>query len=260
MAGNADNKLLPSDLSPKTESRVNGVLPLTLGATIPANNSVVAPKEQETQTITVDQIEKQAETYLVEHLAENTDQMDIKVRYEGKDLELPQGRYQFIYSLPGGGQKTGRVPFPIRIEMANGTHLMLQATAIISVYQDVIKVRKAVKRGEVLTLDDVEIGRVKAAKPILNALSQVEDAVGLEVGQNLESGKILTFGVLKKPSIINRGDRILLVMERGSIKITVPGIAREKGARGSTIPVENQQTKKIVYGEILDEKTVLVNF
>lgn len=257
LAGDAENKLLPNDLSSKPENSRSGVSALTSGVTVPANASTA--REQETETITVEQVEKQAEAYLMEHLAENTDQLDIKVRYEGKDLELPKGKYQFIYSLPGGGQRTGRFPFSIRVEV-NGSHQMLQATAIISAFQDVVKVRKAVKRGEVLTLDDVETGRVKAVKPILNALSQVEDAVGLEVGQNLESGKVLTFGVLKKPSIINRGDRILLVMERGPIKITVPGIAREKGARGSTIPVENLQTKKVVYGEILDEKTVLVNF
>lgn len=217
-------------------------------------------KDKEQETLTAAQIEQQAEKYLVDNLQGNMDEMEIKVKYDGRDLELPKGKYRFIYSLPGGAVRTGRLPFSIKVETDDGKYRLLHMTAILSVYQDVVKIRKAFRRGQVLTADDVEVDRMKTAKPVFDAISQAEDAIGFEVSQNLESGKILTFGVLKKPYIIKRGDHILLVMDRGPVKITVPGIAKEQGIRGSTIPVENLQSKKVVYGQILDEKTVQVDF
>lgn len=217
-------------------------------------------KEQEIQTITVAQIERQAEEYLVDNLPGHADDREIKVKYDGRDLELPKGKYRFAYSIPAGVARVGRLPFSIRIELDDGKHRMLHMNATISAYQDVVKIRKAIRRGQVLTADDVAVDRVKTTQPIFDAISQAEDAIGFEISQNLESGKALTFGMLKKPFVVKRGDHILLVMDKGPMKITVPGIAREQGYKGSTIPVENSQSKKVVYGEILDEKTVRVNF
>lgn len=217
-------------------------------------------KEQEIQAITVDQLERQAEEYLVDNLPGNADDREIKVKYDGRDLELPKGKYRFVYSLPTGVVRPGRLPFSIRVEFDDGKHRLLHMNATISAYQVVVKIRKATRRGQVLTGDDVEMDRVKTTQPVFDAISQVEDAIGFEISQNLESGRPLTFGMLKKPYIVKRGDHILLVMDKGPMKITVPGIAREQGYKGSTIPVENSQSKKVVYGEILDEKTVRVSF
>ncbi|OGW26062.1 MAG: flagella basal body P-ring formation protein FlgA [Nitrospinae bacterium RIFCSPLOWO2_12_FULL_47_7] len=229
-------------------------------ADLPQSSENAKGKDQETQIMTVEQIESGAEKYIVENLSGNTEEMEVKVKYEGRDQELPKGKYRLVYVLPGGTVRTGRVPFSVRVEMDDGKYRLLHMYATISSYQDVVKLRKAFRRGQVLTVDDVETDRVKTTKPVFDAISQVEDAIGFEVSQNLELGKILTFGVLKKPYIVKRGDHILLVMDKGSMKITVPGIAKEQGVRGSTISVENLQSKKVVYGQILDEKTVQIDF
>jgi flagellar basal body P-ring formation protein FlgA len=59
---------------------------------------------------------------------------------------------------------------------------------------------------------------------------------------------------------VKKGDRVMLVVEKGSMKITVPGVVKEKGFKNSLIQVQNLQTKKTVFGQVVDPQTVKVNF
>ena len=60
--------------------------------------------------------------------------------------------------------------------------------------------------------------------------------------------------------MVKRGDRILLIAERGTLKVTAPGVVRENGFKNQMIKVENVQSHKIVYGTVLNSRTILVNY
>ncbi len=93
-----------------------------------------------------------------------------------------------------------------------------------------------------------------------HAITRLEDVVGFEAVRNLGAGRVITVNSLRKPPLVEKGDRVTLVAEKGSIRITVPGVVREKGFQNSLIQVLNIQTKKTVFGQVVDSKTVKVNF
>jgi|TARA_B100001964_G_scaffold46824_1_gene52340 flagella basal body P-ring formation protein FlgA len=66
--------------------------------------------------------------------------------------------------------------------------------------------------------------------------------------------------LLKIPEDISRGDRVTILAENKTIRITVPGIAGENGRKGKTIKVKNIDSKKIIYARVLDSATVKVDF
>ncbi len=218
------------------------------------------PAPREIQKIAAGDIEKHARHYLEEHLPWDPGQIEIDVSYDGEDLELPDGKVQYEYTLPQNLERAGRVPIALKVQGEGVAPRMLRLTAFVNVYQDVVKLRRAVRRGAVLSAEDLELEQIKTGRPVRGVIVRIQDAVGLEAVRNLDSGKTLSVDLLKKPFVINRGDHILIVAMKGDMTITASGIAREGGIEGNTIAVENVQTKKVVYGQVVDQNSVKVNF
>ena len=65
---------------------------------------------------------------------------------------------------------------------------------------------------------------------------------------------------LKKPALVNRGDKILILAEKNGMKITTPGILKEDGYEDGMVQVLNIESKKLIYGRLVDANTVKVSF
>ena len=70
----------------------------------------------------------------------------------------------------------------------------------------------------------------------------------------------ITQKFLKKPALVNRGDKILILAEKGGMKITTPGILKEDGYEDGMVQVLNIESKKLIYGRLVDANTVKVSF
>ncbi|MFQ5445149.1 MAG: flagellar basal body P-ring formation chaperone FlgA, partial [Nitrospinales bacterium] len=90
--------------------------------------------------------------------------------------------------------------------------------------------------------------------------TQIEEAVGNKLRRNLTQGTVISLNMLERPSLVKKGDRVLIVAQKGPLKITAPGIVREKGFQNSMVKVENIQSRKIVYARVLSSSMVSVEF
>ncbi len=212
------------------------------------------------QILTTEEIERLTIDYMIDTLPWDPDQAEITVKYNNRDLKLPEGERTLRFVNPGKRKTLGRIPLTLKIRVGEEYHRMVRLSAYVEVYQNVVKVRDSLVRGHILTPGDVELTQVKTSRLIPGVITKIENTVGYEIRRNLNMGHVLRANDLKKPYLIKRGDRILLLASKGSLKITVPGIAKSKGLKGGVIPVENIQTKKVVYGEVIDANTVRVEF
>ena len=57
-----------------------------------------------------------------------------------------------------------------------------------------------------------------------------------------------------------RGDKILITAQKGGMTITTPGILKEDGYENAMVRVLNIESKKIIYGRLVDSNTVKVRF
>jgi len=95
---------------------------------------------------------------------------------------------------------------------------------------------------------------------LLNMINRMEDIVGTQAAHNLQMGRNIGYSSVKRPPLIDQGDRILIVAEKGSMRITTPGLARKGGFKDAVIPVMNLQSNKVIYARIVDKNTVEVTF
>ncbi len=105
-------------------------------------------------------------------------------------------------------------------------------------------------------------GLVRARRAITGKNQQpVTDMVLLEGKQTrryIPAGSIIFPSMYEEIPVISPGDRINIVIEKGLIKITAEGVARQKGGIGDFIRVVNLGSNQIVKAEVIDSTTVAV--
>ncbi len=77
-------------------------------------------------------------------------------------------------------------------------------------------------------------------------------AVGLTVKKIFQRGQIIDESTLKKPIVVRYGQPIQLLMQNGSIKLTMDAQAKGAGAVGDSIPVYVHQSKTKLQAVIID--------
>ena len=214
----------------------------------------------ETQISKVDEIEKSAVDHLVKALPWDKESLEINVYYQGKDITLPSGKKDLIYKIMGSSQRAGRVPMILEIRINDQFQKRIRLNTKVLVSQQVIKTKRAVKRGEILSNDEIRVETVQTERPSQNAITNIDHALGYEAARNLPVGKILIPNFIKRPALGNRGDKILIMAQKGGMTITTPGILKEDGYENAMVRVLNIESKKVIYGRLVDSNTVKVRF
>ncbi|MFQ5482252.1 MAG: flagellar basal body P-ring formation chaperone FlgA [Nitrospinaceae bacterium] len=205
-------------------------------------------------------MEDQARQFLINELSWNEEDVAISVRYNDKDLRLPSGPLGLEYRLVGRRNALGRVPLSLIIRVNNEVQKKVWLEGRVEAYQEVVRTTRPLPRDHVLHPGDVQIVRIKSSRPLRNVVMDLQSVIGYQTLRPLGMGQTLSTHMVKRVPLVKRGDRILLVAERGRLRITAPGVAKENGFRDSMVRVENLQTRKIIYGTVQNSKTVKVEF
>jgi flagellar basal body P-ring formation protein FlgA len=215
---------------------------------------------KETQILTTNEIEKSAMVHLVKKLPWEKNSLEINIYYQGKDIILPNGKKDLIYKIMGSSKRAGRIPMILEIRVNDKFQKRIHLNTKVLVSQKVIKTIRAVKRGEILSNDEIRMETIQTERPSNNAIKKIDYALGYEAVRRLPIGEILLPSFIKKPALGNRGDKVLITAKKGAMTITTPGILKEDGYENAMVRVLNMESKKIIYGRLIDSNTVKVSF
>ena len=212
------------------------------------------------RTVSTKEIVGGAENFLLTHLDWDPQTMDIAVTYKGKDLLLPPGELSFDYGTLNNSRRVGRIPLIVQVKVDNKFFKRLRMNAKVSVLQDVIRTISSVERGNIISDSDVVIENIRTDRLLKNIPDKLNKVIGQEATRNLQTGEILKFRDFKRVPLVERGSRVIIQATKGTVKITAPGVVREKGFKNSIVQVVNLETKKTLFAEVLDANTVEVKF
>lgn len=214
----------------------------------------------ETQVLTGETITNAARNYLLNAMDWNPNDVEVSVDYTGKDISLPEGELSMEYQLAGKKRPIGRVPLSLILRVDGEMNRKVWLNASVNVFFDVVQTTHPVPRNRVLKPGDVEIVRVMSSRPLRNIIYDPNEVIGQKTLRDIDHGQNISPYMVKRVPLVKRGDRVLIVAEGGRIRITAPGVIKEPGFKDTIVQVENQQTKKIIYGTVVDAKTIKVEF
>ena len=202
-----------------------------------------SPKEQ--QYLSAEEIKRGAKNHLLKTLPWEKDSLEIEVNYQGGKISLPKGKKLLIYKGGEGRQNVGRIPLVLQIKIDNIFFRHIGLNTRVRVSQKVLKTIRPIRKGELLSAENIKIEIIKTERLLPNIIEFYENAIGYEAIRNLPNGKILLQRELKKPTLGNKGDKVLILAEKGQMKITTPGILKEDGYKNAMVRVLNMDSKKI---------------
>jgi len=133
-------------------------------------------------------------------------------------------------------------------------------TARVRAYDWVIRTRVPVAKGTVLDETTVyrelsDVRRIPAG-----ALRSLADVKGRVAARSMVADRVIRERDVRASAAVRRGEEISIVYETGGLRITMPGIARENGAIGDRIRIENTTSGKILTGRLVDRETARVGW
>jgi flagella basal body P-ring formation protein FlgA len=175
-------------------------------------------------------------------------------------IRIPAGSWAARVIPPAGVELLGRVRLQVEFTVDDRPVKTVWVTADIGLYAPVVVLRRALGRGEVLAAADLTTDRRDLSQMPRGVVARVEEAAGMVAKAPLLPYAPIRRDQLEPPAAVRRGDVVLLVAERGLLRITAAGEVREDAGLGQQVRVVNRATRKDLVGRVLDPSTVAVEF
>ncbi len=155
--------------------------------------------------------------------------------------------------------RSGR--FEVTLEVSGSEAMRrapLRLSGIARETYETAAVTRPVARGEILRAGDVVTARRPKAEITGDSITTAEAAIGRAARNALRPGQALRHGDLMKPEVIARNEQIVLFYQAPGLALTARGKALEAGAKGDTINILNEQSKRNVQAVVAGPGRVIV--
>ncbi|MDF2965534.1 MAG: flgA [Rickettsiaceae bacterium] len=125
-------------------------------------------------------------------------------------------------------------------------------------YTEVPMVKRYIKRGEVVSEEDLGRSTVDITRSEHNVISNTEQVVGLQARHDLQPGYTLKISDLSRPTLIRENDEVTILYKASSIEVKATGLALKAGGLGEAIKVKNERSNKVITGVIVGRGVVQV--
>jgi flagella basal body P-ring formation protein FlgA len=133
-------------------------------------------------------------------------------------------------------------------------------SAIIKTYQMVVVLSQPIQRGAILTRQYLAIEKREVSNLREDFVTQIEQVEKKQVIRQLESGAILSLRNVVEPTLIKRGDKVIITTTRPDIAIRMSGVAMMNGTKGQLISVKNQSSGRIINATVIEPGLVAVTY
>ena len=200
------------------------------------------------------------EGFLTESLGVGAEDTSLRTLELPGAIRVPEGPYTIRVLPPPGVALVGRVRLALEFAVADRPVKTVWVTADIARFGRIVVARRSVARGEVLAADDLDVDRRDLSALPRDLVTEPADAAGKIARTALLPYAPIRNDQLTVPPTVHRGDAVLLVAERGGLRITAPGEVKEDAGRGERVRIVNRASHKELIGRVRDAGTVTVEF
>ena len=159
------------------------------------------------------------------------------------DLPLKGNRVVYV-EIFVGGLRCKRIPVSLKVRT----------------FGEVLLCRRKVDRHHVFTAEDLIVERRETTTLPDDINLEIGDVVGKRAKAFIQSGRVIRRGMIEQPPVLHRGDLVTVRVSLKAIFITMEGEARADGRPGEIIPVRNIRSRREISAEVVDSKTVIVDW
>lgn len=191
------------------------------------------------------------EDVLKEYLLENYPWEEIEVSGVDMPGRLNDERPESIQVVKG---PLGRSIFSFMF--SNNERILVQAD--VRAYGQVIMSRRSFQKNHVIEEEDIYLAKMDTRRMPRNALRDPEKIMGKSFKRSINANLPIEEDMIEMYEMVERGRRVILLMNHEGMTIRADGKTKEKGYVGKTVRAINVSSKKVVSGVLIDENTVKI--
>ena len=104
--------------------------------------------------------------------------------------------------------------------------------AYVNAFDSVVKSRRPLRRGHILTENDMYISKINIRKMPNNAVRNADVIIGKSLKRSISANIPLAENLVEMSQVVKRGKRVVLQINHGGMFITAAGKTKEKGYVG----------------------------
>ncbi len=156
----------------------------------------------------------------------------------------------------GGLKRRGKVPLELRIGKGADVLRRIPLTVNVRILGPVAIAKVLLRRGERFSPGTVkeEMKDITSYPP--GSLPSMAECLGNLASQTVTAGRLITMRLVDIPPLFRKGERVPLVIEEGSVHVSIDAVARRDGRAGEVIPVWNPVNRKMIHAYVRENGTL----
>ncbi|MBV1951639.1 MAG: flagellar basal body P-ring formation protein FlgA [Cycloclasticus sp.] len=202
-------------------------------------------------------IKKQAHDFVISNLKQTSNQYSVSVSDLDYRLKLNRCRAPLSITATRMPLVPGKNTLNIRCPTV-ATPWRVFTTVNIQLFDYALVAKKPLKRGLLIKAEDVDLQQIEVKNSHFSYLLDNERDLVINhvLKRNLNRGDLFKRLYLKKQTLINKGDRVTILVKSPGFQISMKGIALNAGGAGEKIKLKNIKTKKIIQGIVVNKQMV----
>lgn len=184
--------------------------------------------------------------------------VDIEVSSIDPRLPLSLCEQPLATSLNQNQRPIGRIN--VKVECYGSVPWTKYLPVTVRVYEKVLTTTRPLARGEIISEADFSLQETDVSMLRYSYMQSPELAIGMEVRRSLNANTTLVQESLEAPTLVKRGDTVVLSANSGTVEIRQQGVALQSGELGKQINVRNSSSDRTVQAVVTGYGQVRVGF
>lgn len=198
--------------------------------------------------------------FILEKTRDSGLEIKIKRITIGGDITVPAGTVDYEFIAPRQWQGWGKTLLGLVVRVDGQLVRNMSIPVEVEALTEMVVALHPLPRNAVVEAGDVSLQKRDLGNSFTKVCFSLSDVVGKRVRVPLRANTPIRSDYLERVPLVKYGQFVTIVVESGDLRVTATGIARDKGAEGDLVMVQNLSSKKVVQGRVVDEGTVAVNF
>lgn len=173
---------------------------------------------------------------------------------------LPEGPLDFEVVAPQQWEGWGSANLAVVARQRDRVVLNTSVQVEVEALADMVVALRQLDYGTIISGADVAVQKRDVASTAGKYARDPNDVVGKRARTSIRANAAIRTDQVEKVPIIKSGQIVTIVAENAVMKITVTGRARNAGAEGDTIMVQNMSSLKEIPARVINATTVQVGF
>ncbi len=182
-----------------------------------------------------------------------------RIDYKG-NLKITPGDVSYEVIAPGQWEGWGRANLALIIRVDGRVEKNLSIPVEVEALTDMVVTDRPLERGEVIGPTDVVLQKRDISAGAGKICRNVSDVIGKRVRVAMRGNSPVRGDYLERVPLIKSGQIVTIIAENDTMRITAVGKARNSGAEGDLIMVQNMSSLKDIPARVIDGNSVKVDF